>query len=49
MDDHLLVIGKFDNGYCVCGGWECPVREDEFEIIEIIKVPVGQELTKLYY
>ena len=46
----LLVVMKDDEGtYQVCGAWECGIRLDELELLEIIPRPKGREETKLYY
>jgi hypothetical protein len=50
MDNRLVMMMKDGRGdYYVCGGWECPIREEYFEIIEIVPRPVGHEDAKLYY
>ena len=49
-NDELLMVAKFDeDGYEVCGAWECGIGEHECEIIELINVPKGHENAKLYY
>lgn len=49
MDGNLVVIGKEKDGYYVCGGWECSIREEEFDIIELINFPKGYNAENLYY
>ena len=55
MNDKLLVVlkrasnGVTCEGYEVCGAWECGVRPEEIDIIEIIKKPVGHKHTELSY
>ena len=49
-NNKLLMVAKFDNdGYEVCGDWECGIGKDYCEIIELVNVPNGYEETKMYY
>jgi len=49
-NNKLLMVAKFDeNGYEVCGAWECGISHKECKIIELVNVPKGQENTKMYY
>jgi len=49
-NDELLMVAKFDeDGYEVCGAWECGIGKNECEIIELINAPKGYEGTKMYY
>lgn len=46
----LAVFMKYDaDTYYICGGWECPVREDEITLVQIIPIPEGHKDTDLYY
>lgn len=46
----LAMIMKDSFGlYYVCGGWECPVGEEDFEIIELVPFPDGYDASKLNY
>jgi len=50
MDGKLVMMMKDrHNDFCVCGPWECPIRENEFEVIEIVNRPAGHKADKLYY
>lgn len=48
--EELMVVAKFDdNGYEVCGPWECGIGKDDCQIIQLIEIPKGYEKTSLYY
>ena len=50
LDGKLVVMMKDRySKFTVCGPWECPIREGDFEIIEIINRPAGHEADQLYY
>ena len=44
------MVAKFNNeGYEVCGAWECGISKNECEIIELVNAPKDYENTKMYY
>lgn len=46
----LVMMMKDNKGnYYVCGGWECPIDERSFKIIELISFPNGFTADNLYY
>ena len=48
--NELIMVAKFcEEGYEVCGAWECGIGHKECEIIELINKPKGYEKTKYYY
>jgi hypothetical protein len=50
VNGELLMVAKFDDdGYEVCGAWECGIPSHECEIIELVTVPKGYETAKMYY
>jgi hypothetical protein len=50
LDDKLVAMMLDHEGdYLVCGGWECSVRAEEFEFIEMIPLPNGYSVDQLYY
>ena len=48
-NNKLLIVGYFDNGFEVCGPWECGISYSEIELIEEINIPKGFESTRMYY
>lgn len=50
IGDRLLIVLKAeDEGYDVCGGWECGVSDKLITLLEIINKPVDHEDTTMYY
>jgi len=50
MDSKLVMMMKDKEGdYYVCGGWECPIRENYFQIIETVSLPTNYTAENLYY
>ena len=48
--EELLMVAKFDeDGYEVCGPWECGIDKNDCKIIKLVNPPKDYEKTKLYY
>lgn len=45
----LVVCGSDEEGYDVCGAWECGIPKDAIKIIEEIKLPDSLKNLKFYY
>lgn len=51
MDGYLvIIIYEHENeGFYLCGSWECSVKREDFKFIELIKKPAGHENAEFYY
>ena len=50
LDGKLVMMMKNKEGkYYVCGGWECPIRENDFEVIQEVPLPKNYSPDQLYY
>jgi hypothetical protein len=50
IDEQLVMMMMDKEGkHYVCGGWECEINPDDFDIIELIKFPIGYSEESLYY
>lgn len=50
MENKLVVVLKDeDEGYEVCGAWECGTSAKSLTLLEIINKPKNYDETKLYY
>lgn len=45
----IMMMMDKDGDFTVCGPWECPIRESDFEIIQLVDFPDGYDASKLYY
>jgi hypothetical protein len=50
FQDKIVMVAKFeDDGYQVCGNWECGIDARECKIIKLVNVPRKYRNKKLYY
>lgn len=48
--NQLIMVAKFDDeGFQVCGDWECGINYNDCQIIELVDFPKGYENVKLFY
>lgn len=49
INNEIAVMLKLNDGYFICGPWECSINENNFEVLAIISKPPDFTYHKTYY